>query len=730
MPTRIAPVAGVHPYFLGTDTPIGVDDAGTDWSISFTNKNAQLVATFAQGVTATFKIPANSITKSGSVAAFTIPNFGNATWTTYAQHVKLEVRFPAPPRVQTVSVNTAKQAADFVSDGNGGIDILSNGVKVGALPRPFLDYTPDGGTDTTRVWLNWVVADPTMSLTLPTLSASEWATAVLDPTVITTSTASTATAYSNQRKIDRTQNGVLWAMFWDGTSTTTTSMQFMYSTDNGATWVDPGSSSKFGFSGTGATYTPSGSLFIDLDDYAHVAYRDRTNGNIYYTRGTPNAGRTAYTWSSPLAVAVGTYYDLPDLIAHRDGSGWRVHVVWSLVNGSFNKARWGSISIAPGGAISADASVTANSNSGTDIGGSYSVAVNTYPSIDFNHTGDGKTVAGSTPHLYAAWSAGATGAGKGIRFKKATYSGGTWTWGTEVEIDNTSFANAGRISSAFDGSRYVIAYADSQATISIKVRERDAADTTTTTRTPTALSDGVVNGLTVSYKANSDIYLGAVGATSADPKVLVYSRSGGTWGAWGTLASTTAQADTLTSHRGGTSFVYTDGTANPYNVQYAKFSTGISVAINPALETDSPVTFGKIKRKALNPSSETDSPQTLGKVKRKLILPATETDLARAIGNGIRLTIKPAVETDGAQPITVTITPHPYVFSPPVHDEPMPTRVKPFCFFVQPVSFAVVMRNGHFQSVRTPSQEETDRLVEGETWFTGGRTYNVSGDTV
>ena len=69
------------------------------------------------------------------------------------------------------------------------------------------------------------------------------------------------------------------------------------------------------------------------------------------------------------------------------------------------------------------------------------------------------------------------------------------------------------------------------------------------------------------------------------------------------------------------------------------------------------------------------------------------------------------------------------LFTPPVHDEPMPTRVKPFCFFVQPVSFAVVFRNGHFQSVRTPSQDETRALVEGKTWFTGGRTYYVDADT-
>lgn len=58
-----------------------------------------------------------------------------------------------------------------------------------------------------------------------------------------------------------------------------------------------------------------------------------------------------------------------------------------------------------------------------------------------------------------------------------------------------------------------------------------------------------------------------------------------------------------------------------------------------------------------------------------------------------------------------------------------PSSGRVFSFFTQTHSYAVVWRNGHFQTVRTPSQEETDRLEEGVTWFTGGRSYTVSADT-
>lgn len=70
------------------------------------------------------------------------------------------------------------------------------------------------------------------------------------------------------------------------------------------------------------------------------------------------------------------------------------------------------------------------------------------------------------------------------------------------------------------------------------------------------------------------------------------------------------------------------------------------------------------------------------------------------------------------------------IFTPPVVQERMPASAgRLFSFYTQPQGHAVVWRNGHFVQVRVPSQEETAALVEGVTWFTGGRTYDVSADT-
>jgi len=68
-------------------------------------------------------------------------------------------------------------------------------------------------------------------------------------------------------------------------------------------------------------------------------------------------------------------------------------------------------------------------------------------------------------------------------------------------------------------------------------------------------------------------------------------------------------------------------------------------------------------------------------------------------------------------------------FTPPTFEERMAGAGRLFSFYTQTMSHAVVMRNGHFQAIRTPSQEETAALVEGVTWFSGGRTYVITNDT-
>lgn len=148
---------------------------------------------------------------------------------------------------------------------------------------------------------------------------------------------------------------------------------------------------------------------------------------------------------------------------------------------------------------------------------------------------------------------------------------------------------------------------------------------------------------------------------------------------------------------------------------------------NPAIETDAAQPVGKSKDRPVVAAVETDATQPIGRTKAVVVGIAPELDTAKAIRPGVR--VKPASESDAALPLGAVVV-HLRAFTPPTFEERMYTPgQRLFTFFTQTMSFAVVFRNGHYQNVRVPSQEETDALVEGKTWFSGGRTYTVDRDT-
>lgn len=294
-----------------------------------------------------------------------------------------------------------------------------------------------------------------------------------------------STKWGNQRKIDRCQNGVLWAIF----QKTIDQIHAEYSTDSGATWTSVGLI---------AVNSIMSSMFIDIDDNIHLVYQE-TQGNIpKYNRGTPNAGRTAWTWGTAIAVSNASgpgYY--PDVIAHREGTGWKAHVVWGVING---RVIHRVVDITSGGVFT--------NGTLTTISGTNSTSTHQFPSIDFNHTGDGKSIAGATPHLYLGWSQ--IDSSKALKFKKATYSGGTWTWGTERSIvadrvvDETS--NDTWLNTIFDGTRVLFVGRLGVVTKFFSIFERDAADTATTTHIDTSAGIQPYSG-SASYDSAGNLYI-------------------------------------------------------------------------------------------------------------------------------------------------------------------------------------------------------------------------------
>lgn len=417
-----------------------------------------------------------------------------------------------------------------------------------------------------------------------TLAATQPAPTTTNPVVVTSgngsNTSAADTTFSNERKVDRTSNGVLWVARGNNTSGTTENVDLYYSTDNGQNWT---LSSWVVGTNSSTNSTVTSSFFIDIDDYAHIVYKDKTNGYIYYRRGTPNANRTSWSWSAATAVVTSSYYDYPDVVAHREGSGWQVHVIFTQATtvSYSNKVYYSSSAISSAGAVgsfssfvSIDSSKTANAKPG-------------YPSVDFHHTGDGKTVSGGLPHLYVAWSAGSTGSGYGTRFKKATYSSGSWTWGTEREIDNTVYISrvSEWINCLFDGTRVmIVAFVYALSGNYYVIGQRDEADTTTTEPVylaPSGSEGAYYGGAT--YDQDGNIYIFGQGNLTNKGSYRKWTRSTGSMGAEVSIGAYTNGGSVKRGYSGNRlENVYVTGSANPYSVNYnyVALNTAPTVTIN------------------------------------------------------------------------------------------------------------------------------------------------------
>lgn len=376
----------------------------------------------------------------------------------------------------------------------------------------------------------------------------------IDPTVVATSANAAPTAYPNQRKEARFANGVLFGMDYDGTN-----MVCKYSTDGGLNWTAPAAGVTI------ASY-PNGSVFIDPNDYIHVAVGNGTN--VLYYRGTPDAARTSYTWSAANTVDVNNA-NTPDVIAHAEGTGWQVHVVYSGVNASSNETRYCPITIASDGTITVGAS--------TRIGGLYGQAAHTCPAISID----------ASKNLYATWETHTTGAGYGVRAKKAAYSAGAWTWGTEEIITEAVYANQMGPNHLDSLGRLYVAFRDSSASLYLRVFQRSAAGVWTDVSPATQA--GTNPTLTVNVQ-NDKAYL-VYG--NAGLKYRVYD--GVTpWVAEATLDATTS-ADYPSARRDAKDgyaldVFYMTGTAAPYNVMFSR--TVLNAPPNaPTITVPSPAVF-------------------------------------------------------------------------------------------------------------------------------------------
>lgn len=358
------------------------------------------------------------------------------------------------------------------------------------------------------------------------------------PTQVFNGNSTFALQGSPDKRIMEDKDGIWWTAVTLAGSTGNGQTYFYYSRNAGTTWNwSPSSSLAQGQDKA----LPS--VYIDQDGYAHMSWikYDLDPQVVMYARGTPtkapnnpisasgltqaqiNAGQYIPGWSwktisiTPASARVALD---SDVVAFRNGTGWVAFLVYS--QGNTGGAQVARINISAKGALSVGA---------TTMGPSLGVEATQFGTIEFAHTGDGKTPS-ATPHLFLGTAP--VGATAGVRIARATYSGGVWTWGTPVSLATGLVAKT-TTCGVWDGSRYMFAWSANAASISCVEWDGVGA---TVTRSPPALpgGTGVVAGLTLAHDpVTHDIYLAFHDVTDGDVRWSKFTRATTTWSAWTTI---------------------------------------------------------------------------------------------------------------------------------------------------------------------------------------------------
>jgi hypothetical protein len=208
----------------------------------------------------------------------------------------------------------------------------------------------------------------------------------------------------NSSGIHRTSTGQLWIAF---STSGSSALCFWYSDDDGLTWAENVSARV---TDAGLSIASLSAFFIDIDDNAHCTWNNGTNTTRYSWMENITS---VSAWGTPITVSTVDPRSEADMIAHRQGTGWKVHMVRGRANGPGGYSR---LNITAGGVITIDVASLAVGN--TD---------SFHMSIDFRHNGDGKTVQ-SGPDIWVSYIEFNTGDDE-VFVEKAPYTDGTsWTF--------------------------------------------------------------------------------------------------------------------------------------------------------------------------------------------------------------------------------------------------------------------------------------------------------------
>ncbi len=263
-------------------------------------------------------------------------------------------------------------------------------------------------------------------------------------TELTTTTAAEAMGGMPNRHLDFDSTNRRWVALRNNGG----DIQFWYASSPGSSWTLAGGTISVAAEG------PT-SFHIDVDDGFHLVYID--GGAWKYRYGTESAG--TISWSGAISLSGNSAF-VGDVVAHKDGSDYYAHC--TTVDAT--KVYYRRIKITSGTPALHGSEIELWNTTGTPRA----------CSIDFRHTGDGKTVAASSPDVWVSYQIDVT-----IYVHKLEHSAGpAWAAQTRATMPTGGFFGSSKSFCIFDGTAVMVISSNGTGN-GLLLFERDADDTTT-----------------------------------------------------------------------------------------------------------------------------------------------------------------------------------------------------------------------------------------------------------
>lgn len=360
-----------------------------------------------------------------------------------------------------------------------------------------------------------------------------------------------------------------------------TTVTVFRSIDSGTSW-----STYMSFTKTGLQEISN--VVIDASRFLHIAYRVSTGtaDTIWYRR----AGLSSNTWSPEIQVSgspanggvAGSRFQAVGIAVVRNSNG--TYAI--IVGASYQDAAGGNHGIyLHGVSIKNDTATTIYSNNGIITGTrswfSTGIVGRQGFSIELEHNGDGFT--SSTPNAWVVWGRSE------IRMVKVAWVSSTVGWqgpSSPVVVRSTLATAQNNMAGRWDGTQWLIPVQNPDDTDTVRVYQRNKANTTTTTYDSPTHPQGVITVCAITYdNTTKNFRIFAVGTSAATIYYVDYTRATGVWGTWTLLSATVPVANEWNLRAGGNTMnakydiVLQSGTVSPWTITHIAQSTSTPPSI-------------------------------------------------------------------------------------------------------------------------------------------------------